>query len=160
MVPVKPLAPPPSADATSALPGLHALVRPMAQAARIAIFEREIRERLSKAAVEVLLARADILSEGQRLTRGGRQLFEGSTMLTLDLARTSALFREASDAATARRLGAMLAGDTWARNRVRQIATKEDERLSHTKVREVSAEMRVSTKGAKVLIDVDVEAKL
>ena len=134
--------------------------RPMARAHQIAIFEREVRERLSKAAVEVLLARAEVLSEGQRLTRGGKQLFEGSTMLTVDLSRSTGLFREASDSGTARRLGAMLACDTWARNRVRQIATKEAERLSHTKVHEVSAEMRVSTKGVKVLIDVDVEAKL
>lgn len=135
-------------------------LRPMARAARIAIFEREVRERLSRAAIEVLLAKADVLSEGQRLTRSGKQLFEGSTMLTLDLHRTVALFRESGDAATARRLAAMLAKDTWARNRIRQLATKEAERLSHTKVHEVSAEMRVSSKGTKVLIDVDVEAKL
>lgn len=135
-------------------------MRPMARAAQIAIFEREVRERLSKAAIEVFLARAEVISEGQRLTRGGKQLFEGSTMLTLDLSRSAGLFREAGDSGTARRLGAMLARDTWARNRVRQIATKEAERLSHTKVHEVSTEMRVSTKGVKVLIDVDVEAKL
>lgn len=158
MVPVKSQPDPPASKALerpAAVP-----LRPMARAARIAIFEREVRERLSRAAIEVLLARADVLSEGQRLTRGGRPLFEGSTMLTLDLSRTSALFRESGDPATARRLAAMLAKDTWARNRVRQLATKEAERLSHTKVREVSAEMRVSSKGAKVLIDVDVEAKL
>ena len=146
--------PSPAADASAVR------ARPMARALQIAIFEREIRERLSRAAVEVLLARADVLSEGQRLTRSGRQIFEGSTMLTLDLSLTVGLFREACDSGTARRLGAMLAQDTWARNRVRQIATKEAERLSHTKVHEVSAEMRVSTKGVKVLIDVDVEAKL
>lgn len=157
MVPAKTLTPAPEPISPVASPPP---VRPMARAERIAIFEREVRERLSRAAIEVLFARADLLSEGQRLTRAGKQLFEGSTMLTLDLGRTSALFREVGDAATARRLAAMLAKDTWARNRVRQIATKEAERLSHTKVREVSAEMRVSSKGSKVLIDVDVEAKL
>jgi len=157
MVNAKPkllVVPPPAAEPSAVR------ARPMARAVQIAIFEREIRERLSKAAIEVLLARAEILTEGQRLTRSGRQLFEGSTMLTLDLSLTVGLFREACDSGTARRLGAMLAQDTWARNRVRQIATKEAERLSHTKVHEVSAEMRVSTKGVKVLIDVDVEAKL
>ncbi len=151
---------PPSAPVAAPVRGAPAGLRPMARAARIAIFEREVRERLSRAAVEVLLARADVLSEGQRLTRGGKQLFEGSTMLTLDLHRTTSLFRETGDAATARRLAAMLAKDTWARNRIRHLATKEAERLSHTKVHEVSAEMRVSSKGTKVLIDVDVEAKL
>lgn len=171
MVPAKPRAPvsssthsalgPSSHPGTDAVPDRPVTrLRPMVRAARIAIFEREVRERLSKAAVEVLLGRADVLSEGQRITRTGRQIFEGSTMLTLDLARTVGLFRESADVGTARRLGAMLARDTWARNRIRQIATKEAERLSHTKVHEVSAEMRVSTKGVKILIDVDVEAKL
>ena len=40
--------------------------RPMARATRIALFEREVRVRLSRAALDLLFARAEVISEGQR----------------------------------------------------------------------------------------------
>jgi hypothetical protein len=57
----------------------------MARATRIALFEREVRERLSRAALELVLARAEVISEGQRSVRGERDAYFGSTMLTIDL---------------------------------------------------------------------------
>ena len=40
--------------------------KPMARAVRVTLFEREVREKLSVAAIEILLERARILSEGKR----------------------------------------------------------------------------------------------
>ena len=57
----------------------------MARATQIALFEREVRERLSRAALDVVFARAERLSEGQSSVRGGRAAYFVSTMLTLDL---------------------------------------------------------------------------
>jgi hypothetical protein len=135
-------------------------LRPMARATHIAIFEREVRERLSKAAVDLLLDRAEVLSEGQRLSRQGRSVYEGSTMLTLELVASAQLFREPCDAGTARRLAAMLARDVAARNRIRIIAQREAERITQSRVRDVTAEIRVRAQGARVLVDVDLEARL
>jgi len=134
----------------------------MASAARIAIFEREVKERLSRAALEALLARAEILSEGQigQVGVGCRSVYAGSTMLTLDLGRVGSLFREAADAATARHLAELLTRDRWARNRIRSIGGKEAERMTGKKAREVTVEIRVKAKDTRVLIDVDVEAVL
>ena len=89
--------------------------RPMARATRIALFEREVRERLSRAALELVLARAEVISEGQRGVRGGRDAYFGSTMLTIDLPSLELLLRDACDAGTARRLAALLETDATAR---------------------------------------------
>ena len=40
--------------------------KPMARAERVTLFEREVRERLSVAAIEIVLAKAHVLSEGKR----------------------------------------------------------------------------------------------
>src|SRR5207237_442114 len=85
--------------------------KPMARAVRIALFQREIRVRLSPAALDLLFARADVISEGQRAVRGGRDSYFGSTMLTLDLPSLAPLLSDACDAGTARRLAALLEGD-------------------------------------------------
>ncbi len=80
----------------------------MARATRIALFEREVRERLSRAALELVLGRAEIISEGQRGVRGGRDAYFGSTMLTINLGSLELLLRDACDAGTARRLADLL----------------------------------------------------
>ena len=133
--------------------------RPLAPASRIAIFEREVREHLSRAAIDALITRAELLSEGQTSSRD-ESVYVGSTMLTLDLGRCAGLFREACDVGTARRLAAMLTRDTAARNRIRAIATREAERITRRKIGELTAEIRVTASGARVLVDVDVEARL
>jgi len=72
--------------------------KPMARATRIALFEREVRERLSRAALDVVFARADLMSEGQRNVRGGKDGYFGSTMLTIDLASFADVLRDPASA--------------------------------------------------------------
>lgn len=135
-------------------------LRPLVRVDRIALFEREVRERLSRSALELLFAAAQTISEGQRSTRAGREMFFGSTMLTIDLKKTAAALRDRVDARTAARLANKLEQDTAALARIRAIATRETERLVGTAPKTVATEIRLRTQGTSVFVDVDVEAGL
>lgn len=132
--------------------------RPMARVTRIALFEREVRERLSRAALDLLFARADLISEGQRSSRGGRDAYFGSTMLTIDLPDLAMLLRDACDAGTARRLAALLESDDSVTRRVQELAARETARVAGASPSDVSTHVVIRAQGAKVFIDVDVEA--
>ena len=134
--------------------------RPMARATRITLFEREVRERLSRAAMDLVFARADRLSEGQRQVRGGIDSYFGSTMLTVDLVAFADVLRDACDAGTARRLAALIEADTSIPRRIRDIAEREASRIAAARLKEVRTQMAVRAQGAKVFIDVDVEAEI
>ncbi len=130
----------------------------MARATRIGLFEREVRERPARAALDLLFARAEVMSEGQRSQRGGRDAYFGSTMLTFDLPALAVLLRDACDAGTAQRLAALLEDDASVGKRVQELARREAARVSGAAPREVSAHVVIRAAGAKVFIDVDVEA--
>jgi len=132
--------------------------KPMARAVRIALFQREIRVRLSPAALDLLFARAEVISEGQRAMRGGRDSYFGSTMLTVDLPSLAPLLSDACDAGTARRLAALLESDADVAKRVQQLAERETERVAGAVPRQVGAHVSIRSQGAKVFVDVDVEA--
>jgi len=134
--------------------------KPMARATRITLFEREVRERLSRAALDVIFARADRLSEGQRQSRGGREAFFGSTMLTVDLAAFADVLRDACDAGTAHRLAALMDSDATVPRRIREIAEREATRIAAVRLKDLRIQIAVRAQGAKVFIDVDVEAAL
>jgi hypothetical protein len=151
--PLPPLSPLPRKPAVALALGL----RPMARVERIALFEREVRERPSRAALELVFRRAEVISEGQRANRDGRPVYFGSTMLTLDLETLGPALREACDAGAARRLAALLAGDPSVTARVKTIATREATRLAGGRLRTIATEIKVSARGARVFIDVDVE---
>ena len=132
--------------------------RPMARATRIALFEREVRERLSRAALELVLGRAEVISEGQRGIRGGRDAYFGSTMLTIDLPALELLLRDACDAGTAHRLAELLEGDATARERIEALAAAETTRVAGETPKTVSTHIAIRAQAAKVFIDIDVEA--
>jgi hypothetical protein len=134
--------------------------KPMARATRITLFEREVRERLSRAALDVVFARAERLSEGQRSVRGGREAYFGSTMLTLDLPALADVLRDACDAGTAHRLVALMEADATVPRRIRDIAEREAGRIAGARLKDVRTQVAVRAHGAKVFIDVDVEAGL
>ena len=143
--------------------GQHAIAatvshRPMARATRIALFEREVRERLSRAALELVVGRAEVISEGQRGVRGGRDAYFGSTMLTIDLPSLDLLLRDACDAGTARRLAELLESDETAQQRIQALAASEAERVAGEPPTSVSAHVAIRSQAAKVFIDIDVEA--
>jgi hypothetical protein len=132
--------------------------KPMARAVRIALFEREIRERLSRAALDLIFARAEVISEGQRQVRAGRESYFGSTMLTVDLPALGAELRDACDAGTARRLAALLEGDAEVARRIQELTGRETARVAAATPRDLRTHVTIRSQGAKVFIDVDVEA--
>lgn len=140
-------------------PGLPAR-RPMARATRITLFEREVRERLSRAAMDLVFARAERLSEGQRQVRGGTDSYFGSTMLTVDLVAFADVLRDACDAGTARRLATLIESDASIPRRIRDIAEREAARIAAARLKDVRTQVAVRAQGAKVFIDVDVEAEI
>lgn len=150
---------PPAIVSRAPVPVVSGL-RPMRAAARIALFEKVIREHLSPAALDILLARAEIISEGQRTVRSGKPVFLGSTMLTIDLGTAEGELREPCDAATALRLARLMRAEEGVARRVRELAAREAERLVGVRPRAVVAELRVRASGRRVLVDVDVEATL
>ena len=135
-------------------------LRPMAQARRIPLIEREIREHLSQAALDAVFARADVISEGEADKSQGRPQFLGSTMLTLDVTELSDLLREPADEGTARRLAALLAKDKSLDGRIETIVRNEVERVCRVQTQSVRGETRIRTLGTRVFLDIDVEAIL
>jgi hypothetical protein len=149
----------PPAGARPAKKASGTTLRPLARVQRIALFEREVRERLSRAALDLVFERAELMSEGQTSTRGGQAVYFGSTMLTIDLEALAPVLREVCDAGTARRLGKLLATDAAVASKVRAIAAREAARIAGAKFGTVATEVKVNARGAKVFIDVDVEGK-
>src|SRR5499426_2313564 len=148
---------PDAAMAPDAAAGSASARRPMARATRIALFEREVRERLSRAALELVLGRAEVISEGQRGARGGRDAYFGSTMLTIDLPSLDLLLRDACDAGTAHRLAELLEGDATAGKRIEALAASEAARVAGAPPKSVSTHVTIRSQAAKVFIDIDVE---
>jgi hypothetical protein len=132
----------------------------MARARRIPLIEREIREHLSRAALDAVFAHAETISEGEARKTAGQMQFLGSTMLTFDVAALAELLREPADEGTARRLAALLAKDKSLDLRIEAIVRSEVERITHEAPRSVHGETRIRTHGTRVYLDIDVEATL
>jgi hypothetical protein len=148
----------PDAGAPDAAGSAAVSRRPMARATRIALFEREVRERISRAALELVLGRAEVISEGQRGVRNGRDAYFGSTMLTIDLPSLDLLLRDACDAGTAHRLAELLEADAAAAERIEALAAFEAARVAGADPKSVSTHITIRSQAAKVFIDIDVEA--
>jgi hypothetical protein len=141
-------------EAVSALPSR----KPMARAARVTLFEREVREKLSVAAVEILVERAGILSEGKRSAAPtAKARYFGSTMITVDVATLGELVREPCDGRAAARVAELIRDDARVHRRVQKIAAREAERLAGQALRVRAGEVRVRAQGTFVYLDVDVE---
>lgn len=128
--------------------------RPMASVRRVSLFQREIRMHLSSAALDILLADAAVLSEGQ-LEEG---CYFGSTMITIDLTRVSHLVSDSCDLTTARKAGELIAKDKRFEKRARQIGAREAERLAGEPIADLQIDLRVRTNGCHLHVDMDVEA--
>lgn len=135
-------------------------LRPLHPARRVNLIEREIREKLSRSALELLLGVASVISEGQAALVGSQKTFTGSTMITIELSRLATTLREAPDARTARRLSALWATDAIAQARIRAIAAREIERQTGVRPRSFGIDVEVRSSGPTLLIDVNVEARL
>jgi hypothetical protein len=129
--------------------------KPMAAVRRVSLFEREVRFKLSTAALDILFDCAHVLTEGQRQGKG----WFGSTMITIDLGRAAAAVRDECDAATARRVAELFAGDPRVKARCRELAAAEAAERAG-RLGRLDVDMRVRASGARVQIDLDVEGEV
>ncbi len=132
----------------------------MRRVEKLSLFEVEVRERLSRTALDVIFAGACVMSEGQRESRGGKNIYCGSTMLTFDLSAVGELLRAPLDARSAQRMAALLASDSSVATRAKAIAMAEVERAAGARPRALQTELRARFAGTRVFLDVDVEASL
>jgi hypothetical protein len=130
--------------------------KPMARVIEVSLLQREVRERLSRAGLELLLSVAGRLSEGH-LAEDGR--YFGSTMLTVEMAALVHRARGASDPDLPRRLAEQLALDPEAVSRLKAIAREEAARLSGGELGgELEVDVGVRAEEGRLCIDLDVEA--
>ena len=133
----------------------------MARATRVTLFEREIRERLSESAVELLFAEAKLTCEGEVApAAGGGRAFFGTAMLTVELAALGEAFRERCDAVSARRVAELAAADPRVRRRMQKLAEREASALAGGPLRPTATELRARAQGTRVQLDLDLEARL
>jgi hypothetical protein len=102
--------------------------KPMAMARRISLFEREVSVRLAPVALDLIHGAASVLTEGELVG----EVYTGSTMLTVDLAReaTRSRISDPPDATTAQRVAILYASDERCREQARRIALGEARRIA------------------------------
>ena len=128
--------------------------KPMAVARRVSLFERQVTVRLSPVAAELLLGSGTVLSEGGF----GSERWAGSTMITVDLARTAAAVSDPADAATARRVAELAPADGRARERARRVAIAEARRIAGCELARPEVDVRARAVGRVIHLDLDLEA--
>ena len=126
----------------------------MAMARRVSLFEREVTVRLAPVAVELLHDAARVLSEGEL----AGELYAGSTMLTVDLARTVARISDPPDASTAQRAAFLYAADARCRDHARRIALAEARRIAGCELAAANIDVESRARGAELLLSMGVEA--
>ena len=127
----------------------------MAMARRVSLFEREVSIRLAPAAVDLLHQAARVLHEGE-LTG---DVYAGSTMLTVDLARTQALISDPPDASTAQRVALLYAGDERCREHARRIAVAEARRAAGCELATSHVDVESRARGAELHLSLNLEAR-
>jgi hypothetical protein len=135
-------------------------LRPLAQVSRIALFEREVIEHLSQAALDAVFARAQVLSEGEVSGPQNKRVFLGSTMLTCEMADFVKILREPADEGTARHLAELLVKEPSLGPRTQAIVQREVERITRFRPKTVRGETRIRSQGTRIFFDIDVEAML
>jgi hypothetical protein len=135
-----------------------------ARVQKVQLIRREIRESLSPSALEVLWRHGEHVVEGGgelgRPTPGRR--FYATVMVTFDLKRCAAYFREPADVATAERLAELLIGSPRVKNKLIALARPELARLAQVAEHCLHIEMdhHARAEGTQVLIDGDAMVSL
>jgi hypothetical protein len=127
----------------------------MAWARRVSLFEREVRVRLAPVAVELIHGAARMLTEGEL----DGDVYTGSTMLTIDLARTADRISDPPDVTTAQRVALLYAGDERCREHARRVAIFEARRIAGCDLTEPHVDLESRARGAELHLSLDIEAQ-
>src|SRR4029077_20964908 len=111
--------------------------------------------RLAPVAIDLLHAAATVLHEGEL----AGNIYAGSTMLTVDLARTSDRVSDPPDASTAQRIAFLYASDERCREHARRIAVAEARRASACERDAPHVDVESRARGAQLLLNLNVEAQ-
>ena len=124
-------------------------------ARRVSLFEREVRVRLAPVAVELIHGAARVLTEGEMTG----DFYTGSTMLTIDLARTAERVSDPPDSSTAQRVALLYAADDRCRDHARRIAVSEASRMANCTLSKPLVDVESRAKGPEVHLSLNVEAQ-
>ena len=127
----------------------------MAMARRVSLFEREVVVRLAPAAVDLLHGVARVLSEGE-LTG---DVYTGSTMLTVELARMRDRVSDPPDASTAQRVAFLYAADERCREHARRVALAEARRAAGCELGATHIDVESRARGNELHLSLNVEAQ-
>jgi len=133
---------------------------------KVQLIRREIRETLSPSALEVLWRHGEhVIEGGGELSHGGGAAgnrFYATVMVTFDLRRCAAYFREPADVATAERLAELLIGSPRVKTKLIALARAELARLAQVPDSQLHIEMdhHARAEGTQVLIDGDAMVSL
>jgi hypothetical protein len=129
--------------------------KPMALARRVSLFEREVAIRLAPVAIELIHGAARVLTEGEL----SGDVYAGSTMLTVDLARTADRISDPPDASTAQRVAVLYGADERCRERARRIALGEAARAAGCPLAAPHVDLESRARGAELHLSLNVEAQ-
>ena len=127
----------------------------MAIARRVSLFQREVKVVLAPAALELLHNAARVISEGDFTG----ELYEGSTMMTVDLARTVGLVSDPPDATTAQRVAFLYAADERCRDHARRVAVSEAKRRAGCDLSAAHIDVESRARGPELHLSLNVEAQ-
>ena len=127
----------------------------MAMAKRVSLFQREVKVVLAPAALELLHGAARVMSEGEFTG----DLYEGSTMMSVDFTRTVNMVSDPPDATTAQRVAFLYASDEKCRDHARRVAVAEAKRRAGTELTAAHIDVESRARGPELLLSLNVEAQ-
>ena len=131
----------------------------MARVRRVQLIRREVREYLSRSALEILFAHAEWVAEGagdlEAVDPPG--IAYATVMATIDLVHCHLLLREPADAATAARIAELLAECAQVPRRLEDLAGEDLARIAGLPRAALATtiEHHTRSEGTRVLIDGD-----
>ncbi len=127
----------------------------MAMARRVSLFEREVAVRLAPVALDLLHDHARVLSEGEFVG----DVYAGSTMLTVDLARAAERISDPPDASTAAKVALLYAADDRCRLKARGVALAEARRAAGCDLAAARVDLESRARGSELHLSLNVEAE-
>jgi len=121
---------------------------------RVSLFEREVKVKLAPLALELLHDAARVLSEGDM----DGNVYAGSTMLTIDLAKTTTRVSDPPDASTAQRVAMLYAADERCRNHAKRIAVTEAIKTAGCELTAPHIDVESRSRGSELHLSLNVEA--
>ncbi len=127
----------------------------MAMARRVSLFSREVTVKLAPVAVDLIHHSARVLSEGEL----SGDMYMGSTMMTIDLARATHQISDPPDATTAQRVAFLYAADERCRDHARRIAVVEARKRAGCDLTIPHVDVESRARGPELHLSINVEAQ-